>query len=145
MFQCEIFHILLSYGFRIYISVPLGTYNEDNVCKMEFYDETDPFHIQWYRTFVSTINFHWAMRLIKLAVTAKKDSKEMKRGSSANCATSGFMMLVLKSNQHLLRSFSLFCGKVFMFIWVFYYLQFSGKWLPLFFLKIIYWNQYFDF
>ena len=30
----------------------LGTYNEDNVCKMKFYelaDETDPFHIQWYR------------------------------------------------------------------------------------------------
>ena len=30
----------------------LRTYNEDNVCKMEFYelaDETDPFHIQWYR------------------------------------------------------------------------------------------------
>ena len=52
------------------------------------------------------------MRLIKLAITAKKDSKEMKRGSSVNCATSGFMMLVLKSNQHLLRSFSLFCGKV---------------------------------
>ena len=30
----------------------LRTYNEDNVRKMEFYelaDETDPFHIQWYR------------------------------------------------------------------------------------------------
>ena len=30
----------------------LRTYNEDKVCKMEFYelaDETDPFHIQWYR------------------------------------------------------------------------------------------------
>ena len=30
----------------------LGTYNEDNVCKMEFYelaDKTDPIHIQWYR------------------------------------------------------------------------------------------------
>ena len=30
----------------------LKTYIEDNVCKMEFYelaDETDPFHIQWYR------------------------------------------------------------------------------------------------
>ena len=30
----------------------LRTYNEDNVCKIEFYelaDETDPFHIQWYR------------------------------------------------------------------------------------------------
>ena len=30
----------------------LRTYNENNVCKMEFYelaDETDPFHIQWYR------------------------------------------------------------------------------------------------
>ena len=39
----------------------LRTYNEDNVCKIEFYklaDETDPFHIQWYRKFVSTINFH---------------------------------------------------------------------------------------
>ena len=30
----------------------LRTYNEDNVCKMEFYklsDKTDPFQIQWYR------------------------------------------------------------------------------------------------
>ena len=30
----------------------LRTYNEDNVCKMEFYelaDETGLFHIQWYR------------------------------------------------------------------------------------------------
>ena len=30
----------------------LRTYNEDNVCEMEFYklaDERDPFHIQWYR------------------------------------------------------------------------------------------------
>ena len=29
----------------------LRTYNEDNVCKMEFYelaDEADPFHVQWY-------------------------------------------------------------------------------------------------
>ena len=29
----------------------LRTYNEDNVCKMEFYvlaDKTDPFRIQWY-------------------------------------------------------------------------------------------------
>ena len=52
----------------------LRTYNEDNVCKMEFYelaDETDPFHIQWYRKecnpgtaksvtrkFVGTTSFH---------------------------------------------------------------------------------------
>ena len=30
----------------------LRTYNEDNVCKMKFYelaDKADPFHIQWYR------------------------------------------------------------------------------------------------
>ena len=30
----------------------LRAYNENNVCKMAFYelaDETDPFHIQWYR------------------------------------------------------------------------------------------------
>ena len=48
-------------GFPICISVPIGIYNEDNVCKTEFYklaNETDPFHIQWYRKFVSTINFH---------------------------------------------------------------------------------------
>ena len=56
------------------------------------------------------------MRLIKPAATAKKDTKEMKSGSSVNCATSGFMKLVLKSNQCLSRSFSLFCSKVFMFI-----------------------------
>ena len=56
------------------------------------------------------------MRLIKRAATAKKDTKEMKSGLSVNCATSGFMKLVLKSNQHLSRSFSLFCSKVFMFI-----------------------------
>ena len=44
----------------------LRTYNEDNVCKMEFYklaDKTDPFQIQWYakpatRKFVGTISFH---------------------------------------------------------------------------------------
>ena len=44
----------------------LKTYNEDNVCKMEFYelaDETDPFHIQWFykkatQKFVGTISFH---------------------------------------------------------------------------------------
>ena len=45
----------------------LRTYNEDNVCKIEFYklaDETDPFHIQWYckegdqEVFVGTISFH---------------------------------------------------------------------------------------
>ena len=44
----------------------LRTYNEDNVCKMEFYelaDETDPFHIQWFykkatQKFVGTISFH---------------------------------------------------------------------------------------
>ena len=44
----------------------LRTYNEDNVCKMEFYEianETDPFHIQWCRkdgdgNFVGTIGFH---------------------------------------------------------------------------------------
>ena len=48
------------------------------------------------------------MRLIKRAATAKKDTEEMKSGSSVNCATSGFMKLVLKSNQHLSRSFSLF-------------------------------------
>ena len=44
----------------------LRTYNEDNVCKMEFYelaDETDPLLIQWYRkdgdgNFVGTIAFH---------------------------------------------------------------------------------------
>ena len=30
----------------------LRTYNEDYLCKIEFYklaDKTDPFHIQWYR------------------------------------------------------------------------------------------------
>ena len=54
------------------------------------------------------------MRLIKRAAPAKKDTKEMQRGSSVNCATSGFMELVLKSNQRLSRSFSLFCSKVFM-------------------------------
>ena len=30
----------------------LRSYNEDNVCKMEFYelaDKTDPFRIHWYR------------------------------------------------------------------------------------------------
>ena len=50
---------------------------------MEFYepaDETDLFHIQWYHKFVSTINFNWAMRLIKRSATANKDSKERKSG-----------------------------------------------------------------
>ena len=56
------------------------------------------------------------MRMIKHAATAKKDTKEINSGSSVNCMTSGFMKLILKSNQHLLRSFSLFCTNVFMFI-----------------------------
>ena len=37
---------------------------------------------------------------MKRAANAKKDTKEMKRGSSVNCATGGFMKLDLKSNQH---------------------------------------------
>ena len=37
--------------------------------------------------------------------TAKKDTMEMKIGSSVNCATNGFMKLILKSNQHLSRFF----------------------------------------
>ena len=56
------------------------------------------------------------MRLTKRAATAKKDTKEMKSGSCVNCATSGFIKLVSKSYQHLSRSFSLFCSKVFMLI-----------------------------
>ena len=51
------------------------------------------------------------MRLIKRAATAKKDTKEMKSGVSVNCATSGFMKLVLKSNQHLSRLFHYFVVK----------------------------------
>ena len=50
------------------------------------------------------------------AAAAKKDTKDMKSGSSVNCATSDFMNLVLKSKQHLSRSFSQFCNKVFMFM-----------------------------
>ena len=68
------------------------------------------------RKFVGTISFYQAMILIKCTATAKKDTKEMKSGSSLNCATSGFMKLSLKSNQLLSRSFPLFCNKVFMFI-----------------------------
>ena len=56
------------------------------------------------------------MRLIKLVTIAKKDTKKMKSDSSVNCATRGFMKLLLRSNQHLSRSFSLFGSKVFMFI-----------------------------
>ena len=78
------------------------------------------------------------MRLIKSAASAKTDTKKMKSGSSVNYVTSGFMKLVLKSNQHLPRSFSLFCSSFYVYIKVFYYLQFNGNWLPLFFLKIIY-------
>ena len=54
------------------------------------------------------------MRLIKRAPTAKKDTMEMTSGSRVKCATNGFMKLVLKSKQHLSRSFSLFCSKVFV-------------------------------
>ena len=56
------------------------------------------------------------MRLIKRAVTAKKDTMGMKSGSSINFATSGFIKLILKSNQHLSHIFSLFYSKVFTFI-----------------------------
>ena len=95
-----------------------------NVFKMEFYeraDETDPFHIQWYRKEGDPEVFgHNQLPLSheinQTCATAKKDTKEMKSGSSVNCATSGFMKLVLKSNQDLSRSFSLFCSKVFMCI-----------------------------
>ena len=69
----------------------LRTYHEDNICKMEFYklaDETDPFNIQWYCKEVDR-------KFVDTSVSSK---------------------LVLKSNQHLSRSFSLFCSKVFMFI-----------------------------
>ena len=34
------------------LHIVLRTYNEDNLCKMEFYeldDETELFHFQWYR------------------------------------------------------------------------------------------------
>ena len=55
------------------------------------------------------------MAFIKRAATAKKDTKEMKSGSSVNSATSGFMKVILKSNQHFSRSFTLSCGKVFIF------------------------------
>ena len=41
------------------------------------------------------------MRLIKRSATAKKDTEEMKSSSSVNYATSGFMKIVLKSNQYL--------------------------------------------
>ena len=68
------------------------------------------------RKFAGTISFHWAMRLIRRAATAKKDIKEMKSTSNVNCETNRFIKLVLKSNQHLSRSYSLFCSKVFMFI-----------------------------
>ena len=51
------------------------------------------------------------MKLIKRAVTEKRDTKEMKSGSSVNCATSGFIKLVLKSNQHLSRFFHYFMVK----------------------------------
>ena len=57
------------------------------------------------------------MRLIRLAATAWNDTKGMKSGLSVNCATSGFMKPVLKSNQHLSRCFSLFCSKVFMLLY----------------------------
>ena len=55
------------------------------------------------------------MTLIKRVATAKKDTKEMKSGSSVNSATSDFMKVILKSNQHFSRSFTLSCGKVFIF------------------------------
>ena len=102
----------------------LRTYNEDNVCKMEVFklaDETDPFHIQWYhREGDPEVCGHNQLPLsYEIDQTCgyrKERTKEMKSGSSVNCATSGFMKLVWKSNQYLSRSFSLFCSKVFMFI-----------------------------
>ena len=45
------------------------------------------------------------MRLTKRVAISKKDTKEIKSGSSVNCATSGFVKLILKGNQHLSRSF----------------------------------------
>ena len=93
----------------------LKTYNEDNVYKMEFYrlaDETDTFHIQLYhKEGDSKVCGHNQLPLSyetdQTCSSAKKDTKETRSCSSINCATSGFMKLVLKSE---------FCCKVFMFV-----------------------------
>ena len=86
----------------------LRTYNEDNAFKTEFYelaDETDSFHIQWYGKEGDPENCgHNQLPLsYETDQTAKKDTKEMKSSSSVNCATSGFMKLVLKSNHFVVK------------------------------------------
>ena len=51
---------------KIFVINGANENNEENVCKIEFYecaDKTDQFHIQWYhkegdRKFVGTISFH---------------------------------------------------------------------------------------
>ena len=106
----------------------------------KFADKTDPFPIQWYRKdgeLEVCGHNQLPLKLIKRVATAKKNAKEMESGSIVNCATSGFLTLVLKRKQHLSRSFSL-TFSFHVYIKVFYYLQFNGNWLPLFFLKIIY-------
>ena len=87
---------------------------------MEFYeltDETDTFHIPWYRKEGDAeVCGHNQLPLSYETDQTCGYYKERYKGneewlSSVNCVTSGFMKLVLKSKQHLSRSFSHFVVK----------------------------------
>ena len=103
----------------------LRTCNEDNVCKMEFYElagEKDPFHIQWYRKEgdpeVCGLNqLPLSYEIDQTCGCCKERYKGYEEWLKCKlCDHEAYMKLILKSNQHLLRSFSLFCSKVFIFI-----------------------------
>ena len=91
----------------------LRTYNEDNICKMYFHelvDEGDPFQIQWYRKEGDPeVCGHNQLPLTYGIDQTCSYCKERYKGNEKclECKlwTSGFMKLVLKSNQHLSHFF----------------------------------------
>ena len=102
----------------------LRTYKEDNVCKMEFYefaDKTDRFHIQWYcKDDHPEVCGHNQLPLSYETDQTSSYCKEKYKGNEewleCKLYDQWFHEAFLKNNQHLSRSFSLFCSKVLMFI-----------------------------
>ena len=122
----------------------LRTYHED-VCKMEFYefaDETDPFHIKWYRK-ESTPEVCGHNELPLSYEIAQKCGycKERYKGNEewlrCKLCDQWFHEVCFEKNQHhvlfhyFVVKFSCLHKSVLLF-------TVNGNWLPLFFLKVIY-------
>ena len=126
----------------------LRTCNEDNVCTMEFYELAEKNRpvshsmVPRYKEGDPEVCGHNQLPLSYESDQTCGYYKEKYKGNEewfeCNLCDQWFHETCLKSNQHLPRSFSLFCSSFHVYIKVFYYLQFNGNWLPLFFLKIIY-------